>query len=329
MIRNHVLRAALMAGLLLVVPFGPALAVSAVEISTASGQSTPKGTFSIFRADSQTPLDTVRNDGRSQTALLVPDGGTYRVTFTPDNPGADANPASTDVTLRGDAASGLTYDPRAGTLVPAASPTDGQGLLNFARSAGRQYGRLDAQEGFFGLPPLIRRLQNDPQFARVFDNAWMEAYNYYFMRLLGPGGAGAGLGGGDAEASDIRLKENVATVENALDRIMTLRAIAYTFKNDPEKRVKYGFSAQQMLEVFPVLVHTADDDMKTLSLDYMGLIAPLTTAMQEQQALIRAQQERIEALESRLNAMETRYSASDLSLPLPVASRAREGRQME
>ena len=302
---NSALRAALVAGIMFLLPLGPALAVSAVEISTASGQSTPKGTFSIFRADSQTPVDTVHNDGGSRSALMVPNGGEYRVTFTPDNPGADAKPASANVTLRGDAATGLTYDPRNGTLVPAGKAAGGRSLLEYAKFTGRQYGRLEAQTGIGTLPALIKRLRQDPQFYSAFEKAWNEAYSYWFMRLGGPGG-GQGAEGGDAEASDIRLKENIAPVDHALRRIMALDAISYNFRDDPAKRVTYGFSAQQMRELFPALVHAAGDDMGTLLLNYTGMIAPLTAAVQEQQAIIRAQRERIDALESRLRAMESR-----------------------
>lgn len=131
------------------------------------------------------------------------------------------------------------------------------------------------------------------------------------------------LTGGINDISDIRLKENIAPVEGALEQIMQLEAIAFTMKDDPGARIEYGFSAQQMLEIYPALVRTADDEMNTLSLNYIGLIAPMTRAMQQQQAQIQAQKAQIEAqqarnqdqqaridnLQARLTAMESRYGS--------------------
>lgn len=110
------------------------------------------------------------------------------------------------------------------------------------------------------------------------------------------------------DVSDIRLKENITQLDSALGQIMRLQAISFAMKGDTLGHTEYGFSAQQMLEVFPALVKTTDDEMKTLSLNYIGLIAPMVRAMQEQQAQVEAQRDRIENLEARLRTMETRYS---------------------
>jgi len=194
------LRAALMAGLLLVLPFGPALAVSAVDIST-SGQAMPKGTFSIFQAGSQTAVDTVRSEGdKSSVALLVTNGGQFTVTFTPDDANAGAKPASATVNVGDDGAAALRYDPAAGTLVPAASATSGHSLGEFARESGTTYGRQHAQAGLrTRYTPLIDRLLGDPEYRRIFREAEDETYNYYFDKLQGPGGQGFGIGLGGAD----------------------------------------------------------------------------------------------------------------------------------
>jgi hypothetical protein len=109
------------------------------------------------------------------------------------------------------------------------------------------------------------------------------------------------------DISDMRRKENIAPIETALGQIMKLQAISFTMKDDPQHHLEYGFIAQDMQKIYPALVTTADDAYHTLSLNYMGLIAPLTRAMQEQEQTIREQQARIEGLERRLKAMESRY----------------------
>jgi hypothetical protein len=108
--------------------------------------------------------------------------------------------------------------------------------------------------------------------------------------------------GGLNDISDIRLKENIAPVEDALAKLLQLNVISFTMKDDAKHRTEYGFSAQQMLDIYPALVRTADDERQTLSLNYMGLIGPLTRAIQEQQL-------QIDDLQQRLKAMESRYGS--------------------
>ncbi len=105
--------------------------------------------------------------------------------------------------------------------------------------------------------------------------------------------------GSARDISDIRLKENIKPVETALDRLMKLEAISFTMKDDPQHRTEFGFSAQQLLQIYPDLVTTADNPEKTLSVNYIGMVAPLVRAIQEQQTQIEALQKQIEALEAR------------------------------
>ncbi len=92
--------------------------------------------------------------------------------------------------------------------------------------------------------------------------------------------------------SDIRLKENIGSLQNSLSRILELEGISYKLKDETE--TKLGFSAQQVKEIFPELVK--EDKDGTLSLDAIGLIAPLIEAMKEQQEEINTLKEKIEFL---------------------------------
>jgi hypothetical protein len=123
-------------------------------------------------------------------------------------------------------------------------------------------------------------------------------------------------------ASDERLKENIKTMDGALDKVLLLRPTTYDFRRDEyslmnlAKGHQFGFIAQEVKEVFPNLVHDnvhvgyPDDKDKTnqvkteyIGLDYVSLIPVLTAAIQEQQAQIDAQQAQIEQLLLKMDAL--------------------------
>lgn len=119
--------------------------------------------------------------------------------------------------------------------------------------------------------------------------------------------------------SDIRLKENVRNMDQSFNRIALLRPIQYNFKRNIAryaqgsgadstgistkvkaaedafvKQVRYGFSAQDVIQVFPDLV--VKDANGYLSIDYLGLIPVLVEAMQEQQIRISELEKKIKEL---------------------------------
>lgn len=128
--------------------------------------------------------------------------------------------------------------------------------------------------------------------------------------------------GGVVYPSDRRLKENDQTINNALSKVMQLRAVSFDWKAESSRGIQkggatpdYGFIAQEVETVFPDLVTTATTPPKpeeitsptTLEeqlgehkvLDYTRFIPFLTAAIQEQQALITQLTDRIAALETK------------------------------
>jgi len=93
-------------------------------------------------------------------------------------------------------------------------------------------------------------------------------------------------------SSDITLKENVETVEGALDKVNDLRGVKFSWKEDG--RESYGVIAQEVETVLPQLV--TENDHK--SVNYNGLIGVLIEAVKEQQKQIESLTERIKVLES-------------------------------
>jgi len=82
--------------------------------------------------------------------------------------------------------------------------------------------------------------------------------------------------------SDIRLKENVATLSNGLNKVMQLRGVNFNWKSDENKTTKIGFIAQEVQKVIPELVFENPTD-GYLGVNYAEMTAVLVEAVKEQQ----------------------------------------------
>ena len=103
--------------------------------------------------------------------------------------------------------------------------------------------------------------------------------------------------------SDYRLKDNITPMTGALEKVAALNPVTYTWKVDGE--FGEGFIAHELQEVCPSAVIgekdavDADGNPKYQNIDTSFLVATLTAAIQEQQALINNLTERLSALESK------------------------------
>ena len=84
-------------------------------------------------------------------------------------------------------------------------------------------------------------------------------------------------------ASDERIKTNIKTIENALDKTLLLRGVYNDIRIEPEK-TKIGLIAQEVELIIPEVVRTDDDGMK--SIEYQNLVGLLVEAIKEQQKQI-------------------------------------------
>jgi hypothetical protein len=86
---------------------------------------------------------------------------------------------------------------------------------------------------------------------------------------------------GDVQSnSDERLKENVETIENALDKVSKLRGVYFDMKARPGVR-KVGLIAQEVEEVLPEVVSTDSDGDKIKSVAYANMVGLLVEAIKE------------------------------------------------
>ena len=93
--------------------------------------------------------------------------------------------------------------------------------------------------------------------------------------------AGAATFNNDVTAfSDRRLKSDVSNIENGLEKVMQMQGVYYK-RIDDDDRIKVGVIAQDMEEIVPEVVLTADDEMQTKSVDYGKLTAVLIEAIKD------------------------------------------------
>ena len=90
---------------------------------------------------------------------------------------------------------------------------------------------------------------------------------------------------GFSQFSDERIKINIKTIENALDKTLLLRGVEYNdFRIEPERK-RIGLIAQEVELIVPEVVRTNEEDgMK--SIEYQNLVGLLVEAIKDQQKQI-------------------------------------------
>jgi hypothetical protein len=81
--------------------------------------------------------------------------------------------------------------------------------------------------------------------------------------------------------SDERLKENIETIPNALEKVSQLRGVEFTRKDTGEKSI--GVIAQEIEEVIPEVVSTTNDEAEMKSVAYGNVVGLLIEAIKDLQ----------------------------------------------
>ena len=108
-----------------------------------------------------------------------------------------------------------------------------------------------------------------------------------------------------ATFSDEKLKNINGTIQNAVDKLSTIRAVNYSWKSDSTNKENLGLIAQDVEKVFPQVIDKSksfennDDETEYLSVRYTELIPVLVKAIQEQNQLINELKADIEILKSK------------------------------
>ena len=100
-------------------------------------------------------------------------------------------------------------------------------------------------------------------------------------------------------ASDIKLKTNVKTIDNALDKVLLLRGAEYD-RIDIDNKHEIGVIAQEVEKIIPELVNISEnqDGEETKTVSYGNIAAVLIEAIKEQNVVINKMKKEIEDLKS-------------------------------
>jgi hypothetical protein len=96
--------------------------------------------------------------------------------------------------------------------------------------------------------------------------------------------------------SDERLKKDISTISNPLEKILSLSGYNFTWKKDGRQDI--WLIAQEVEKVFPKLVQTNDDWYK--SVEYGNIVSPLIEAIKELNAKVDKQAEEIAILKANI-----------------------------
>jgi hypothetical protein len=160
---------------------------------------------------------------------------------------------------------------------------------------------------------------------------WTGAYQWYFGSSGGSllkmqlNQAGTLTVNGATVTSDIRLKKDITPIGNTLDKVLAVEPVEFTWKDNGSRNV--GFIAQSIEKIFPLLVATDNNGIK--SVEYGNMTAYIIQAFKQfytkfetfqadvtarfnkqdetiskQQQVIEAQQKQIDNLEKRLEKLE-------------------------
>ena len=115
--------------------------------------------------------------------------------------------------------------------------------------------------------------------------------------------------------SDARLKDKVSPLSYGLEEILKLKPVSFIWKNNSDQSLNLGFIAQDVKLVMKELVSEGNDPLKTLTLNYNGIIPVLVKAIQEQQKqidnlkqeneLLKAKVDQVDALKAEFEKFKT------------------------
>jgi hypothetical protein len=109
-------------------------------------------------------------------------------------------------------------------------------------------------------------------------------YNAPASSLVIQGSGYVRMAYGFGNGSDERIKSNIKTIENALDKTLLLRGVEFNLNIEPERK-RIGLIAQEVELIVPEVVRTSEDD-GLKSIEYQNLVGLLIESIKDQQKQI-------------------------------------------
>jgi hypothetical protein len=134
--------------------------------------------------------------------------------------------------------------------------------------------------------------------------------NYIGVEGYAPGPGGHGVWGngtaydfyafGEGQdygtASSVRWKRNIEEIEDALDKVMTLRGVYFDWDEEHGGKHDMGFIAEEVGKVIPEIVGYEPDGVYATGVDYGAITPMLVQAIKEQQRQIEELKAQVEEL---------------------------------
>ena len=129
---------------------------------------------------------------------------------------------------------------------------------------------------------------------------WSASTNRWQLDMSGNGT----FAGNVTAYSDIRLKENIQTITNALSKVRSIRGVTFT-RNDQEDKLKLhlGVIAQEVEQILPEIISQDNDGIKNVA--YGNMVALLIEAIKEQQQQFDKQQQELQELKNLVKELLT------------------------
>jgi len=107
--------------------------------------------------------------------------------------------------------------------------------------------------------------------------------------------------------SDERLKTNIRPMASTLEKILQLKPISYQFKNTADDQQYNGFTAQQVMNIFPnLVVHNVNTkrNLDVYSLNYAGFGVIAIKGVQELARINEQKDAEIKSLQQQINGLQ-------------------------
>ena len=103
--------------------------------------------------------------------------------------------------------------------------------------------------------------------------------------------------------SDERLKKNIITIPNVLEKVLQLRGVQFEWKDTTNHPLgaQIGFLAQESLDIIPEVITKQNE---YYGMQYAPITAILTEAVKEQQEMIEELMVKNEELRARIELLE-------------------------
>ena len=155
---------------------------------------------------------------------------------------------------------------------------DADGAIINLADAGTNWGRLASNGTHFQIQSLV----SDKDLLFVGNDGGSEIT----ALTIDMSAAGAATFNNDVTAfSDVRLKEEINTIDNALDRVQGMRGVFFDRKDNSQMR-QTGVIAQEVEPFLPEVVRETKDENKIKSVAYGNMVGVLIEAIKELNAKI-------------------------------------------